>query len=98
MRPLEYKKSLKRNPSSNYRLITCLPMMWKILTAQIREEIFYSQLYFPRNRKAVTGEQVEKVIYGTLISTDSRKVKRSGKMKRGLTTKSPMISSRKARK
>ena len=27
---------------NNYRPITCLPMMWKILTAQIREEIYYS--------------------------------------------------------
>ena len=27
---------------NNYRLVTCLPMMWKILTAQIREEIYYS--------------------------------------------------------
>ena len=25
-----------------YRPMTCLPMMWKILTAQIREEIYYS--------------------------------------------------------
>ena len=35
------------NPSrgtapNNYRPITCLPMMWKILTAQIREEIYHS--------------------------------------------------------
>ena len=28
--------------SNNYRPITCLPMMWKILTAQIKEEIYYS--------------------------------------------------------
>ena len=27
---------------NNYRPLTCLPMMWKILTAQIREEIYYS--------------------------------------------------------
>ena len=26
----------------NYRHITCSTMMWKILTAQIREKIFYS--------------------------------------------------------
>ena len=25
----------------NYRPITCLPMMWKILTAQIREKVYY---------------------------------------------------------
>ena len=27
---------------NNYSPITCQPMMWKILTAQIREEIYYS--------------------------------------------------------
>ena len=27
---------------NNYRPITCLPMMWKILTAQIKEEIYNS--------------------------------------------------------
>ena len=39
---------IQKDPSkgsvlNNYRLITCLPMMWKILTAQVREEIYYSQ-------------------------------------------------------
>ena len=29
------------NAQNNCRRITCLPMMWKILTAQIKEEIFY---------------------------------------------------------
>ena len=44
---------------SNYRPITCLPIMWKIQTAQIREEIFYSVInsgLFPwksQNRKNV---------------------------------------------
>ena len=38
---------IQKDPSkgiapNNYRPITCLPMMWKILTAQIREEIYYS--------------------------------------------------------
>ena len=32
----------KGNLPSNYRSITCLPMMWKILTAQIRKEIYNS--------------------------------------------------------
>ena len=32
----------KGTAPNNYRPITCLPMMWKILTAQIREEIYYS--------------------------------------------------------
>ena len=38
---------IQKDPSkgtalNNYRPITCLPMMWKILTAQIREKIYYS--------------------------------------------------------
>ena len=32
----------KGTAPNNYRPITCLPMMWKILTAQIREEIYHS--------------------------------------------------------
>ena len=32
----------KGTTPNNYRPITCLPMMWKILTAQIREEIYAS--------------------------------------------------------
>ena len=32
----------KGTAPNNYRPITCLLMMWKILTAQIREEIYYS--------------------------------------------------------
>ena len=31
----------KGTAPSNYRPITCLPMMWKISSAQIREEIYY---------------------------------------------------------
>ena len=32
----------KGTAPNNYSPINCLPMMWKILTAQIREEIYYS--------------------------------------------------------
>ena len=32
----------KGTASKNYRPITYLTMMWEILTAQIREEIYYS--------------------------------------------------------
>ena len=37
------KDPSKGTAPNNYRQITCLPMMWKILTAQIREKIYYSQ-------------------------------------------------------
>ena len=38
---------IQKDPSkgtalNNYRPITCRPMMWKTLTAQIREKIYYS--------------------------------------------------------
>ena len=36
------KDPSKGTAPKNYRPITCLPMMWKILTAQIREKIYYS--------------------------------------------------------
>ena len=36
------KDPSKGNAPNNYRPITWLPMMWKILTAQIREKIYYS--------------------------------------------------------
>ena len=36
------KSLLKRTAQTNYRPITCLPMMWKILMAQIRKTIYYS--------------------------------------------------------
>ena len=36
------KEPSKGTAPNNYRPITCLPMMWKIFTAQIREKIYYS--------------------------------------------------------
>ena len=36
------KDPSKGTAQNNYRPINCLPMMWKILTAQIREKIYYS--------------------------------------------------------
>ena len=36
------KDPSKGTAPNNYRPITCLQMMWKILTAQIREKIYHS--------------------------------------------------------
>ena len=41
-RPLIQKDPSKGNVPNNYRPITCLPMMWKILTAQLGEKIYSS--------------------------------------------------------
>ena len=48
------KDPLKGTALNNYRPITCLPMMWKILTAQIREKIYNSLInhaIFPEEQK-----------------------------------------------
>ena len=48
------KDPLKRTAPNNYRHITCLPAMWKILTAQITEDIYYSLTnhgLFPKEQK-----------------------------------------------
>ena len=44
----------KGTAPNNNRLTTCQPMMWKILTAKIREEIYYTLIscwLFPKERK-----------------------------------------------
>ena len=48
------KDPSKGTAPNNYRLITCLLMMWKISIAQIREEIYYSltsRRLFPEEQK-----------------------------------------------
>ena len=48
------KRPPQGNCPTNYRRITSLPMMWKILTAQIREKIYYSLIIrgiFPDEQK-----------------------------------------------
>ena len=56
--PKDPSKATARN---KYRPITCLPMMWKILTAQIREEINYSLTswgWFPDKEKGCCKSRV----------------------------------------
>ena len=48
------KDPLKGTTPNNYRPIICLPMMWKILIAQIREKIYNSLIshrIFPDKQK-----------------------------------------------
>ena len=48
------KRHLKRTALKNYRPLTFLPMMWKLLTAQIREEIYDSLIrreLLPKEKK-----------------------------------------------
>ena len=55
---LVQKDKSKGNVASNYRPITCLPIMWKLLTGIISERL-YNYLEetdtIPTNRKAVEG-------------------------------------------
>ena len=54
---IDLKDPSKGTAPNNYRPINYVPMMWKILTAQIREKIYYSPLQAVncslRNRKDV---------------------------------------------
>ena len=48
------KDPSKGTAPNNYKPITCQPTMWKILTAQIREKIYYtltSRRLFPNEQK-----------------------------------------------
>ena len=51
---IDPKGPKQRNCPKQLQTITCRPMMWKILTAQIREEIYYSLTshgLFPEEQK-----------------------------------------------
>ena len=52
--PLIQKDPCKGTTQNNYKPITCLPMLWKILTAQISKEIYDSLIIrrlFPEEQK-----------------------------------------------
>ena len=54
------KDSLRRTVQTNYRPITCLPTMWKILTEKIRELIYnllISRGFFPDEQRMPQGNQ-----------------------------------------
>ena len=71
-------------PPNNNRHITCLPIMWKILTAQIREEIYNPLTKAAdnslRNRKDATKDPEAQESYSTLISISSTRARRDGKI------------------
>ena len=51
---IDPKGPKKRTAPNNFMPMTCLPIMWKILTVQIREEIYYaltSRRLFPEEQK-----------------------------------------------
>ena len=77
---------IKKDPSkgtapNNYRPITCLPMMWKIFTAQIREEIYYSLtscgLFPEESKRCCKGSRgTAKLLYIDQHTLNERKTRR----------------------
>ena len=72
----------KRAVSNNYRPITCLRMVWNILTTRIREEIYFlltSRGFFPEEQKGCckrssgTGEQLK--IYQKILNESKTRQK-----------------------
>ena len=80
------KDPSKGTAPNNYRPITCLPLMWKILTAQICEKIYHSFVWhrlFPEERMDVTREQ-EEYIYCTLSTQPKEKQNETEKCSYGV--------------
>ena len=76
------KDPCKETSSNNYKPITCPPIMGKILTAQIREEIYFSLKTAncsPNNCGNATKD-LEAQNYSKFISTSSTKARQDGKI------------------
>ena len=59
------KNPRKGNAVENYRSITCVPLMWKLLTGVIAEEMydyFEQEKLLPKNTKDADEEAMEKRI------------------------------------
>ena len=84
---MKYQINPKRSPlkgtaPNNYNSITYLPMMWKILTAQMREEIYYSftsRGLFPEEQKGSSNDPEAQMTCSTLIRTSSTRARRNEK-------------------
>ena len=67
---LSQKDKSKGNVASNYRPIICLPLMWKLLTGVIADQI-YAHLdrrsYYQKSRKGAGKVLDELMIYVILI-------------------------------
>ena len=64
----EYKS--KGNIASNYRPVTCLPLMWKLLTGVISDQIYAyldQEKCYQESRKGAAVVLEELMIYSILI-------------------------------
>ena len=73
-------KNTERNRPYNYRPITCLPMMRKILTAQIREEIYH--LLLSHGRRIERMPQVDQRYRRTTIHWSTLPQREQDKMEK----------------
>ena len=92
----------KGTAPNKYRPITCLPMMWKILTVQIREDIYYlltSRSLFSEQQKGChkgSRGTAELLYIDQHILSESKTRQKKKQPWPGLTTKRDMIWFRKA--
>ena len=80
---IDLKRPQKGTAFHYYSPITYLPMMWKILRVQIREEIYFLLINhgpFPKEQNGCHEGTRRKDICYTLINTSSRRVKQDEKM------------------
>ena len=63
------KDESEGNGGSNYRPITCLPLMWKLLAGVIADQIYahLDQSFYPKSRKGAEKVLEELMIYFILI-------------------------------
>ena len=64
------KDKCKGNVASNYRLITCLPLMWKLLTGVIADQMYAhldQEKLLPEEQKDAVKVLEELMIYFILI-------------------------------
>ena len=64
------KDKEKGKAASNYRVITCLPLLWKLLTGVIAEEVYGfldTNLLLPQEQQRCRGNLGERMIYCLLI-------------------------------
>ena len=66
--PLLQKDKSKGNIARNYRPLTCLLLMWKLLTGVIADQIYaYLDQEYQKSRKGAGKVQEELLIYSILI-------------------------------
>ena len=78
------KDRQKGTISSNYRPIKCLRLMWKIAARRKSITRLYAEYYFTKNRKDAAREPKKQMIYCTLISTPSERIKLDEKYSHGI--------------